>query len=445
MDLKELALHSKGILFGDPVEVINFSIDTRTLNKGDVYIAIKGDRFDGHDFILEAEKNGAKAFIVSKQIQTDLPYILVKNTINFIEEIAILNRSSFKGNVIGITGTNGKTTSKQILSTLLSKIHECHKTQGNKNNHIGVPFCMLNLTNSFPSSVMEIGTSQIGEIKTLTKIIKPNIAAITNVSAGHLEGLKDTNSIAEEKGDILKFEHSVGVAILPRDSIYFDFWKKKTNARSIYSFGLHKDSDFRVVDPKVDLNHLVTNFVVKSRNEEEQCTMNGIGIHNTINAAMALSVCHVLGLKLSDVKSALERIEFPERRLSLHESFKGSLLIDDSYNSNPASMKRSIDVLNEIPNKTKICLFGEMKELGNDSKKMHTEVYQYARERTDYLLCIGDEWSGVEAFKGSNDVLFQSHQDLYDRAKSLINQKSVTLVKGSRSTRMDIIADKLKQ
>ncbi|MBV06651.1 MAG: hypothetical protein CMD53_04850, partial [Gammaproteobacteria bacterium] len=148
MDLKELALHSKGILFGDPVEVINFSIDTRTLNKGDVYIAIKGDRFDGHDFILEAEKNGAKAFIVSKQIQTDLPYVLVKNTINFIEEIAILNRSSFKGNVIGITGTNGKTTSKQILSTLLSKIHECHKTQGNKNNHIGVPFCMLNLTNS---------------------------------------------------------------------------------------------------------------------------------------------------------------------------------------------------------------------------------------------------------------------------------------------------------
>ena len=156
-----------------------------------------------------------------------------------MQTIALHNRSVFKGNVIGITGTNGKTTSKQILSNLLSYSHETHKTDGNKNNHIGVPFSMLNMDNRYKSSVIEMGTSQLGEIKNLTSLVKPEIAAITNVSAGHLEGLKDTESIANEKGDILNFYGSEGVAVLPRDSVFFYYWCDKTNAKKIVSFGFH--------------------------------------------------------------------------------------------------------------------------------------------------------------------------------------------------------------
>jgi UDP-N-acetylmuramoyl-tripeptide--D-alanyl-D-alanine ligase len=171
MELKDLALFSNGSLRGDSLEVSEFSIDTRSIKKGEVYIAIEGQNFDGHDFIGDAEKKGARALIVSREVSSSLPFIVVNNTLDFMETIAVHNRSSFSGNVIGITGTNGKTTSKQILSSLLSQIHKTHKTDGNKNNNIGVPFSMLNMENLYKSSVIEIGSSQVGEIKNLTNLV----------------------------------------------------------------------------------------------------------------------------------------------------------------------------------------------------------------------------------------------------------------------------------
>ena len=444
MELKDLALLSNGMLHGDSLEVSGFSIDTRSLKKGEVYIAIEGENFDGHDFIKEAGKKGAKALIVSKAIRSNLPFIVVNNTLDFMEAIAVHNRSSFNGEVIGVTGTNGKTTSKQILSNLLSKIHKTHKTDGNKNNHIGVPFSMLNMENQYKSSVIEIGTSQVGEIKNLTNLVKPNIAAITNVSAGHLEGLKDTDSIASEKGDILEFHDSCGIAILPRDSSFFNFWSNKTNAKKIVSFGFHENSDFKVMSPTIDVENNLTSFELMHGSLKEECSINGVGIHNSLNAAMGLAICSVLGLNISEVKGALHYVEFPERRLSIHKSIANSILIDDSYNANPASMKRSIDVIDSMNNYTKICLFGEMKELAEDSSFLHSDIYQYAKDKVDYFFCLGENWKGIKDSDKTNFKMFSSHEDLYESVKELINQNTVTLVKGSRSTRMDIVADKLK-
>ena len=343
MNLQDLALVSKGSLYGDSCEVSEFSIDTRTLKRGEVYIAIEGKNFDGHNFIDDAEKKGAKAFVVSKVIKSDLPFILVNNTLDFMVAIADRNRLSFEGNVIGITGTNGKTTSKQILSNLFSQVHKTHKTDGNKNNHIGVPFSMLNMHDTHKTSVIEIGTSQVGEIKSLTNLVKPNIAAITNVSAGHLDGLKDTDSIAHEKGDILQFYDSEGIAVLPRDSEFFNFWSDTTNARKIVSFGFHEHSDFRVTNPSIDIENNLTRFNLVNNDLIEECLLNGVGIHNSLNAALGLAICSILGLDLSEVKAGLRSVNFPERRLSVHRSIRNSILIDDSYNSNPSSMKRSID------------------------------------------------------------------------------------------------------
>ena len=360
MELKDLALLSNGSLQGNTLEVSEFSIDTRSIKKGEVYIAIEGQNFDGHDFIKDAENKGARALIVSREVTSSLPFIVVNNTLDFMETIAVHNRSSFSGNVIGITGTNGKTTSKQILSSLLSKIYKTHKTDGNKNNHIGVPFSMLNMENQYTSSVLEIGTSQVGEIKNLTNLVKPNVAAITNVSSGHLQGLKDTDSIAEEKGDILEFYNSNGIAVLPRDSSYFKFWYSKTNAEKVVSFGIHQDSDFKVMNPSVDVENNLTSFQLMHDGLIEKCSINGVGIHNTLNAAMGLAICSVLGIEISKVKDTLHNVNFPERRLSIHKSIANSILIDDSYNSNPASMKRSIDLIASMNNYKKICLFGAM-------------------------------------------------------------------------------------
>ncbi len=320
MELKDLALLSNGSLRGDSVEISEFSIDTRSIKKGEVYIAIEGPNFDGHDFIEDAEKKGARALIVSREVSSILPFIVVNNTLDFMETIAVHNRSSFNGNVIGITGTNGKTTSKQILSSLLSQIHKTHKTDGNKNNHIGVPFSMLNMDNRYKSSVIEMGTSQLGEIKSLASLVKPEIAAITNVSAGHLEGLKDTESIANEKGDILNFYGSEGVAVLPRDSFFFNYWCGKTNAKKIVSFGFHKDSEFRVISPTIDIENNLTSFQLEHRGLIEEFSINGVGIHNTLNAAMGLAICTVLGIEISKIKKALRNVDFPERRLSIQKS-----------------------------------------------------------------------------------------------------------------------------
>jgi len=444
MKLEDLALISNGSLNGDSLEVSGFSIDTRSIKKGEVYIAIVGEYLDGHDFIAEAEKKQAKALIVNKIVKSNLPFIVVKNTLDFMQDIACHNRASFNGNVIGITGTNGKTTSKQILSNLLSQKHRSHKTDGNKNNHIGVPFSMLNIDNQYKSSVIEIGTSQVGEIKHLTNLVKPTIAAITNVSAGHLEGLRDTDSIACEKGDILEFHDSNGIAVLPRDSDFFKFWSNKTNAKKIISFGFHEDSNFKVQNPMIDVENNLTSFQLMHEGLLEECSINGVGIHNTLNAAMGLAICSALNLKVSEVKEALRNIDFPERRLSIHRSISNSILIDDSYNSNPASMKRSIDVLDSMNNYKKICLFGEMKELGESSTSLHTDIYQYAKGKVDYFFCLGEDWKDIKGSNKTKFKIFSSHDELYESIKDLINQNTVILVKGSRSTRMDIVADKFK-
>ena len=445
MELKDLALLSKGSLRGDSIDVSEFSIDTRSIKKGEVYIAIEGQNFDGHDYIEDAEIKGASSLIVSREISSSLPFIIVHNTLDFMETIAVHNRSSFNGNVIGITGTNGKTTSKQILSSLLSQIHKTHKTDGNKNNHIGVPFSMLNMENLYKSSVLELGTSQVGEIKNLTNLVKPNISAITNVSSGHLQGLRDTDSIADEKGDILEFYDSNGIAVLPRDSSYFKFWCSKTNSKKVVSFGIHEDSDFQVINPSIDVENNLTSFQLMHEGLIEECSINGIGIHNTLNAAMGLAICSVLGIDISEVKEALHEVNFPERRLSFHKSIANSILIDDSYNSNPASMKGSIDLIASMNNYKKICLFGGMKELAEGSSLLHLEVYEYAKDKVDYFHCIGEEWNAIQDSDNTNFKIFSSHEKLYESVKDLINVDTVTLVKGSRSTRMDIVADKLKQ
>ena len=444
MELKDLALLSKGSLRGDSIDVSEFSIDTRSIKKGEVYIAIEGQNFDGHDYIEDAEIKGASSLIVSREISSSLPFIIVHNTLDFMETIAVHNRSSFNGNVIGITGTNGKTTSKQILSSLLSQIHKTHKTDGNKNNHIGVPFSMLNMENLYKSSVLELGTSQVGEIKNLTNLVKPNVAAITNVSSGHLQGLRDTDSIADEKGDILEFYDSNGIAVLPRDSSYFKFWCSKTNSKKVVSFGIHEDSDFQVINPSIDVENNLTSFQLMHEGLIEECSINGIGIHNTLNAAMGLAICSVLGIDISEVKEALHEVNFPERRLSIHKSIANSILIDDSYNSNPASMKGSIDLIASMNNYKKICLFGGMKELAEGSSLLHLEVYEYAKDKVDYFHCIGEEWNAIQDSDNTNFKIFSSHEKLYESVKDLINVDTVTLVKGSRSTRMDIVADKLK-
>ena len=443
-NLKQLAEISKGKLSGSSINIDSFSIDTRTINLNEAYIALEGKNFDGHEFISEAALKGASAVIVNKPIEADIPHIIVADTLEFMKSIAEYNRNQFKGKMIGITGTNGKTTTKQIVANLLNGTNLCHKTLGNKNNQIGVPYSMLSLENKYKYSVIEMGTSEPGEIELLNAQVKPDIAAITNVSMGHLEGLRNTESIAKEKGNILNFYSDSGVAILPRDSEFFDFWSDKTNAKEISSFGTDQNSDFRVANAEIDIENNLTHFHLYFENQREDMSINGIGLNNSLNAALATAIGLHCGIEINEIKNRLTQTDLPERRLSVTESLNGSIMIDDTYNSNPASLKNALDSLDKL-DKKKICVLGEMKELGLDSKLIHKEMYEYASKRVDKVLCIGKSWSECDFDTNKELEIFNDQDLLYDYLVSIIDDKTVLLVKGSRSTRMDIIADKLKK
>ena len=442
MNLLDLANISQGTLRGESSNVESFSIDTRTIKPKEVYIALKGENFDGHLFITEAIKKGASAIVLDRQVECNIPNIIVDDSYKFMNHVAVHNRNYFKGKMVGITGTNGKTTTKQIIANLLNSQGSCHQTIGNKNNQIGVPYSLLTLGNNHDYSVIEMGTSEPGEIKKLNTLVKPDIAAITNVSVGHLDGLRDTESIAIEKGNILNFWNEDGTAILPRDSNFYEYWSNETNAKQIISFGIHDDSDFKVSSIKIDVPKNLTHFRLRFDGKEENFSINGIGKHNPLNAALAIAVSILCGVETNSIKNNLTNTQLPERRLDVCKSLKGSILIDDSYNSNPASLRNALDSIDELKRK-KLCILGEMKELGSNSQRLHQEMYEYASERVDKILCIGKEWSGCDS---SDDLLiFKDHDALYDHLVSIIDNETILLVKGSRSTRMDKIADKLKK
>ena len=442
MELSMLSTVSNGNLIGHSLDIENFSLDSRNIKQGDLYIALQGTNFDGHDFVEEAISKGASAAVVHKSIRSDIPHILVNDTYDFMKSVALFNRSNFEGKVIGITGTNGKTSTKQILSNLLDNNNECHKTSGNKNNQIGVPFSLLNLINQYKFSVIEMGTSEPGEIEVLNGLVKPDISAITNVSKGHLAALKSTDMIAKEKGDIYKFHSDNGVAFLPRDSKYFDYWKSSTNALEIFSFGLHKSSDFLISDIKTDIESNMTEFCLRFDGLTENFSINSIAQHNAINAGLSVAIAHYCKVPIDLIKQRLQFTEMPERRLAISSSIKGSSLIDDSYNSNPASLRNALKSISNS-DKRKICVLGEMKELGSESVNMHKELLSLAAETADNVICLGNEWLNTNV-TAKNVKFFEDQDKLYSFLVTSINADSLILIKGSRSTRMDLIADKLK-
>ena len=443
--ISEIATKGKADLYGNAIEINGFSIDTRTISNGDLYIALKGKNFDGHNFINEAISKGANAIVADHYFESQVPLLVVDSTETFLRNLATMNRMNFEGPVIGITGSNGKTSSKEIVASLLSSTKRCHKTIGNKNNQIGLPFSLADLDNTYDCSILELGTSFPGEIELLRTIAKPDIALITNVSESHLSGLGSLELIAKEKGDIGCFESGKGALVINKDSRYFKMWNETTNANKVVSFGTKKGCDFQVVSTDIDFKKNLTSFVLMHENEETECIMNGVGLHNSVNAAGALAVCSTMGLVLDEIVDNLKMVKLPQRRLSPYRLSNGSLLIDDSYNANPESVKHSIDTVCVSGLNKKIMVLGEMRELGKENAKLHKEVSEYAKTRVDIFLCLGDSWKEGVKFFGEKGILFSSREELIDHVFSILETDTVILVKGSRSTRMDIVADKLKE
>ncbi len=420
------------------------SIDSRNINKNTLFIAIKGERFDGHDFIDEVVKKGAAAVIINaksfREIKNlDFPVITVKDTTIALGDVAKLWRSKLKAKVIGITGSAGKTTTKEILATLLSEKFKVNKTIANNNNHIGVPLTVLSTNEKHNVLVAELGTNHFGEIPYTSSIVSPDLALITNIGDSHLEYLKNRKGVFTEKSALLKETMKCGgkVFINNDDKILKEFGKK---IKSKITFAINEKADFKVSIKGYD-KFARPQIEIKSKKNIFEATLPISGEKNVLNFTAAYAIASELGLSNSQIQKAVKKIKSYNKRLEI-KNLKKFTLINDTYNANPDSMKSSIDILNKIESrKRKIAVLGDMFELGSESKAKHLDLANFINKtKVDEVYSIGKMMKLMnQKLNGKTKIHqhFAERESLKNFLKKLEIKNSVVLVKGSRGMKME--------
>ena len=424
--------------------VYHVSIDSRNIKKNTLFIAIKGERFDGHDFIDEVVKKGAAAVLVSeknfKKIKDyEIPVITVKDTTIALGEVAKLWRSKLKTKIIGITGSAGKTTTKEILATLLSEKFRVNKTAANNNNHIGVPLTILSTNEKHNVLVAELGTNHFGEIPYTAPIASPDLALITNIGDSHLEYLKNRKGVFTEKSALLKETINRGgkVFINNDDKILKAFGKTLKNK---ITFALNEKADYKASIKGYD-KLARPQIEIKSKKNVFASTLPISGEKNVLNFTAAFAIASELGLTTSQIQKAVKKIKSYNKRLEIknHKSFT---LINDTYNANPDSMKSSLEILNRIESrKRKIAVLGDMFELGNESKSKHIDLASFINKtKVDEVYSIGKMMKLMnQKLNGKTKVHqhFNDRESLKKYLQKFDTKNSVVLVKGSRGMKME--------
>ena len=415
------------------------SINSKKIKKDDIFIAIKGLNFDGHDYINEAFKNGAIAAIISDEEKISKNTILVNDTKKSLADISSLILMKFKPFVIGITGSNGKTTTKELIKSILDSNYGTNKilaTQANYNNDIGLPLTIFNLNSEHSHIVLEMGMNHPKEISYLANIAPPNFAVITNIGEAHIENFKNREAIANEKKDILRNLKAEGTAILPKDSEFFNFLVKDLKNVKVLSFGMSKDADIscELLDHK--------KILIKTPKYDLEIKSKLLGHNNISNILAAVTCAYQLKINPTKIKEGIENITPIPSRLELKEGKKRAAIIDDTYNANPSSFLSAIEVLNEFPGK-KILVIGDMAELGENSRIYHQELSRTIKEtKIDITLGLGKYTKEIITLLGRNNTWFRSKDDLVKHLYSCMKGSTI-LVKGSRSMKMEEIVKKL--
>jgi UDP-N-acetylmuramoyl-tripeptide--D-alanyl-D-alanine ligase len=415
------------------------SINSKKIKKDDIFIAIKGLNFDGHDYINEAFKNGAIAAIISDEEKISKNTILVNDTKKSLADISSLILMKFKPFVIGITGSNGKTTTKELIKSILDSNYGTNKilaTHANYNNDIGLPLTIFNLNSEHSHIVLEMGMNHPKEISYLANIAPPNFAVITNIGEAHIENFKNREAIANEKKDILRNLKAEGTAILPKDSEFFNFLVKDLKNVKVLSFGMRKDADISCEL----LNH--KKILIKTPKYDLEIKSKLLGHNNISNILAAVTCAYQLKINPTKIKEGIENITPIPSRLELKEGKKRAAIIDDTYNANPSSFLSAIEVLNEFPGK-KILVIGDMAELGENSRIYHQELSRSIKEtKIDITLGLGKYTKEIITLLGRNNSWFRSKDDLVKHLYSCMKGSTI-LVKGSRSMKMEEIVKKL--
>jgi UDP-N-acetylmuramoyl-tripeptide--D-alanyl-D-alanine ligase len=442
--LAGLASACGGTLHGADAPFAAVSTDSRTIARGDAFFALSGERFDAHDFVAAAAEAGIAGAVVVRKLPTAVPQIVVTNVQDALSRSAAAWRAQFVLPVVGVAGSNGKTTVKEMLAAILALGGECLATRGNLNNHIGVPLTLWRLAPSHRRAVIEIGANHPGEVAALAALARPTVGLVTNAGAEHLEGFGSLEGVAHAEGEMFAALDDDGVAIVNADDPFAKLWRSMTRAR-VVTFGLAAKADFRAVDLRADVGEagFVTRFRLESPGGSIDVSQHLAGRHNVVNALGAAAAAVAAGATLAEVAAGLAAMQAVRGRLTLRRTRAGAWLIDDSYNANPSSMRAGIDVLADLSGRGWIAI-GDMGELGEHAIASHVEIGRYARERgIERLFATGPlSAHAVEAF-GPGAQWCADVEAMTRVLDAALTPDIRLLVKGSRLNRLERVVEAL--
>jgi UDP-N-acetylmuramoyl-tripeptide--D-alanyl-D-alanine ligase len=443
--LRDFATLCGGTFAGDDRPYTAVGTDTRALRGGEIYLALRGPRFDGNDFVDAAAAAGAIAAVVDRPLPgSKLPLIQVADGQAALTAASRGWRDRFGGVVVGVAGSNGKTTVKEMTAAILAQRGPCLATRGNLNNHIGVPLTLLRLSAEHLSAVVEIGANRPGEVADLVRIARPDVGLITNAGAEHLEGFGDLDGVARAEGEMVEGLEADDVAIINADDAYAALWRGMTRAR-VVTFGIEPGADFSAADVRSELGDagFRTTFTLRTPIGERPVRLNVGGVHNLRNALAAAAAAVSAGATLDDVVAGLAAMQPVAGRLQPGRTSQGARLIDDSYNANPSSMRAGIDVLVSMPGRPWLVM-GDMGELGDHARPSHVDIGRYARERGVQRLFATGPLStlAVESF-GAGAEWFADSEALSRAVGAALAPDVTLLVKGSRSNRLERVVASL--
>lgn len=413
----------------------NFNKDTRVLNKEDIYVGIKGEKFEGSNLYKEAFNKGAKGCIINK-IELDMDYlntlndkflVVVDDTIKCLQTLATYKRSLYDIPIIGVTGSVGKTSTKDIIASVLSKKYKVHKTEGNYNNHIGVPLTILSMKEE-NALVIEMGMNNLGEISTLSKIVKPTVSVITNVGTAHIGNLGSRENILKAKLEILDGMNNNGILVINNDNdlLHNYYLENKTN---IVTFGINNSSDYMAYD--IVSNELSSNYKIDINNITYDISVNMPGSHQILNSLCALSIGSIFNIDIEDIKNGISNFELTKRRMQI-EKYNNITIINDCYNANLDSMKSAICYLGSLSNTRKICILGDMLELGEYSISLHKELGKIVNDNNiDILVTVGNYTKYTNDFFNKEKYHFNNNVEVINKLEKIIKENDTLLIKSS--------------
>ncbi len=439
LGLKRIAAALGAEYSGEDLYIERVSTDTRTIEMGDLFVCIKGENFDGHNFIEQAIRSGAAAIVSSQKTKAEVPVLLVDDTLGALLKVAALYRSDFNIKAVGVTGSVGKTSTKEMIYAALSAHYNTLKTEGNRNNEIGLPHTLFGLTEKHEAAVIEMGMVDRGEIDLLTRVVRPDVAVITNIGVSHIENLKTRENILLSKLEIENGLNEDGVMVLNGDNDLLGTVRGKLSHRCIF-YGINEDN-LDVFADNISVDGLETSFHIHYKDKTYKAKIPTIGEHNVLNALAAFSVCAVFGLDLQKSTEALYNFKPSGQRQKIYT--EGSVtVIEDCYNASPDSMRASLWVLKNISASRRIAVLGDMLELGDISEESHREVGALASFNADVLFCFGEEARKISEEaekKGTECYHFEDKKELSEKLKNYLKDGDAVLFKASRGMRFEEI------